>query len=164
MPAHKPHRHQKDMTASADKYPQGYFKTKPCRLCQNQFQPVAPSHLYCSQECTEEAMTDKYLQKTYGITYKDFHRMFQEQGGVCKICKKKGFALVKGQRVLLVVDHCHESKTVRGLLCHNCNRGLGLFQDNIEILKQAISYLEGATTIPQGSTSQAIGDGSAQPS
>jgi hypothetical protein len=46
-----------------------------------------------------------------------------------------------------VVDHCHATGKVRGLLCHNCNRALGLMQDNIENIKRAADYLEGATTI-----------------
>ena len=48
----------------------------------------------------------------------------------------------------LVVDHCHATGKVRGLLCHNCNRALGLLKDKISVLKNAIQYLEGATTIP----------------
>lgn len=56
----------------------------------------------------------------------------------------------------LVVDHCHDTGIVRGLLCHNCNRALGLFKDKIEVLKNAIKYLEGATTIPSGSTPKRV--------
>lgn len=147
MPAYTRHRDQANMTATPDKYPQGRFKAKPCRWCSTEFQPQAPSHLYCSEECSGIAMTDGYLRKTYDIGYDDFHRMFEDQNGVCKICGSKGFALVRNQKVLLVVDHCHTTGTVRGLLCHNCNRALGLMQDNTETLKSAVRYLEGATTI-----------------
>jgi len=52
----------------------------------------------------------------------------------------------------LVVDHDHKTGDIRGMLCHNCNRALGLFKDSVVNLKSAIEYLEGATTIPKGST------------
>ncbi len=41
----------------------------------------------------------------------------------------------------LSIDHCHETGRFRGLLCQNCNHGLGHFKDNVEYLKRAISYL-----------------------
>lgn len=42
-----------------------------------------------------------------------------------------------------VVDHCHSSEEVRGILCGNCNIALGLFKDNVETLSNAINYLKG---------------------
>lgn len=45
-------------------------------------------------------------------------------------------------KLKLVVDHCHSSGKVRGLLCHNCNRALGLFQDSMSSLTRAIEYLK----------------------
>lgn len=42
----------------------------------------------------------------------------------------------------LVVDHNHISGKFRGLLCHSCNRGIGLLKENIEIFKRAIKYLD----------------------
>jgi hypothetical protein len=44
----------------------------------------------------------------------------------------------------LCIDHCHETNLVRGLLCHDCNKGLGNFKDNIIFLQIAIEYLKGA--------------------
>ena len=49
-------------------------------------------------------------------------------------------------KMKLVVDHCHKNGQVRGLLCHNCNRALGLLGDDIGSIKNCIEYLEGATT------------------
>ena len=40
------------------------------------------------------------------------------------------------------IDHCHETKKIRGVLCHNCNTALGLFKDNIKVMRKAINYLE----------------------
>ena len=89
--------------------------------------------------------------------------MFEDQDHKCLICFSEGFKLNPKSKMDLVVDHDHATGKVRGLLCHNCNRALGLLQDSLPAIKNALLYLEGATTIPIGSTSQAIGDGSAQP-
>tara|TARA_B100001996_G_scaffold35747_1_gene26620 strand:+ start:338 stop:724 length:387 start_codon:yes stop_codon:yes gene_type:complete len=54
----------------------------------------------------------------------------------CNICGKK---LDKK-----CIDHCHETKKIRGVLCNNCNTALGLFKDNVEVMQTAIQYLERA--------------------
>ena len=79
--------------------------------------------------------------KKYGITLKDYDRMLEEQNHKCKICGKSETAIVGGIKPMLSVDHCHETKKVRGLLCSACNRALGMFKDSPEILKNAIKYL-----------------------
>lgn len=75
------------------------------------------------------------LKLKYGITLEDYDNMFKSQNECCKICGVK-------QDKVLSVDHCHTTGKVRGLLCFNCNTGLGAFKDNIESLKNAIIYLE----------------------
>jgi hypothetical protein len=75
------------------------------------------------------------LRHRYGIELEDYDRMLSEQGGVCYICKDP-----PGKK-LLSVDHCHKDGTIRGLLCHNCNNGLGKFKDNIVLMYRAITYL-----------------------
>jgi hypothetical protein len=45
-------------------------------------------------------------------------------------------------RKTLVVDHSHETGAVRGLLCHNCNRALGLIHDDAAVLRRAAEYIE----------------------
>lgn len=77
------------------------------------------------------------LKREYGITPERYDEMYREHGGVCAICKK---SCSTGKR--LSVDHCHGSGKVRGLLCGNCNQGLGKFMDDAELLKSAIKYLE----------------------
>lgn len=138
-----------EFTAAPEKYPQKHFKPKPCRLCGTTFEPQAPSHLYCSDRCAERALSSAYLKRTYGITLDDYEAMLEEQNHRCKICGSEGFVMDKDRhKIKLVVDHCHETGAVRGLLCHNCNRALGLLKDSTDTLKSAIAYLEGATTIP----------------
>jgi len=146
---------QSEMTASPEKYPQGFFKEKGCKRCGEVFQPNAPSHMYCSEECKTAAYDDGYLMRTYGITLADYEELLKKQDHKCAVCGSEGFSLAKHktrETVKLVVDHCHDTKKVRGLLCHNCNRALGLMQDSTDNLQSAIQYLEGATTIPKGST------------
>ena len=45
------------------------------------------------------------------------------------------------------IDHCHETKKIRGVLCNNCNTALGLFKDNQKVMKNAIQYLEQSTQL-----------------
>lgn len=93
---------------------------------------------------------DKYMghlgvyRKYGGMTPEDYLRMEAEQNHVCKICGNDN----DGRR--LMVDHDHKccpgsntcGKCTRGLLCKNCNWGLGNAKDSIEILKKMIEYLE----------------------
>jgi predicted nucleic acid-binding Zn ribbon protein len=136
-----------EQTGDAIKYPQGYFKEKPCRNCGKKFTPNAPSELFCSDECKDVASASAYLKRNYNIDYRTYLSMLIEQNHKCKICGGEGFLMRKHHKTKLVVDHCHSTGKVRGLLCHNCNRALGLLQDNLETLKNAQLYLEGATTI-----------------
>lgn len=76
------------------------------------------------------------LKRFYGITLEDYNRMFDEQSGLCAICR---VALDTTANV----DHDHKTDNVRGLLCRSCNLALGHFQDSKESLKAAIRYLEG---------------------
>lgn len=130
------------MTATADKYPQGYFKEKKCRFCKKTFLPVAPSHHYCSEQCAIQSASEAHLKRNYGITLKEYTFLYKKQEGKCAICKREGFSLKDTIETKLVVDHDHLSGKVRGLLCPNCNRALGLFKDSKEYLQNAIEYLQ----------------------
>jgi len=130
-------------TASADKYPNGYFKEKPCRCCKINFLPKAPSELYCNDVCKDKGIMNAYLLRNYKITFRTYRLMLEDQGGLCKICGSEGFVMNKDRhKMKLVIDHCHKTGRVRGLLCHNCNRALGLFKDSSAVLSKAIDYLK----------------------
>lgn len=78
---------------------------------------------------------DKRRNKTlrqYGMNEDDYNAMFDLQDGKCYLCKSQ---------TVLVVDHCHKSGVVRGLLCNSCNIGLGAFKDDVIVLQRAIAYL-----------------------
>lgn len=146
-PTVKGNKPQSQHTARPDKHPQGYFNEKACKECGKLYKPIAPSHLYCSEECSDIGHQRNWLRKNYKLTLEEYQELFGRQDGKCAICKSTGFQLCQNQRQLIVIDHCHSSGKVRGLLCHNCNRALGLFKDSVSNLQNAILYLEGATTI-----------------
>lgn len=75
------------------------------------------------------------LLKMYGISFEEKIEMCRKQGYRCKICD---FSFNEKE---LVIDHNHTTKEVRGLLCSNCNKGIGLLKENKEILLRAIKYL-----------------------
>lgn len=79
---------------------------------------------------------DKYLnwhlKRMYGITLEEYNQALLKQNGLCAICKLPG---------KLVVDHCHSTKQVRGLLHRTCNAAIGLLKDSAEVLGSAADYI-----------------------
>lgn len=86
---------------------------------------------------TGGASQHKAWIKQYGLTPENYQQMLDKQEGKCAICKEK---CSTGQR--LSVDHCHTTGRVRGLLCRNCNRAIGLLKENREAILRAAEYLE----------------------
>lgn len=81
------------------------------------------------------------LRKKYGLSVEDFMAMAGSQGHVCKICGRPE----ADKYGALHVDHDHATNRVRGLLCGQCNTGLGKFRDDPALLRAAVAYLEAAT-------------------
>ena len=77
------------------------------------------------------------LMSVYNLTAEEYQRIFDEQAGVCAICR-----LSSGVKSL-AVDHDHATGIVRGLLCGRCNFGIGIFDDDTDRLMAAVSYLKG---------------------
>ena len=148
--------YQKDSQRKPDNkgnWPQKWFRDKSCKMCSTTFTPTSPCMFYCSEACEVRGYTDRYLQRNYGVSLSWYEKTHKKQNGLCAICNGEGFLMDPTKhRTKLVVDHCHKTGVVRGLLCHNCNRALGLFKDDPKAMTNAVSYVEGATTIPQGST------------
>lgn len=90
----------------------------------------------------KQRLSDRSLFKHYGITRADYDRMSAEQNYLCAICGEK-------TADVLHVDHNHQTKQVRGLLCGNCNFGVGLFVENPETMAKAIVYLNLPPVFPQ---------------
>lgn len=67
------------------------------------------------------------------VTGGERQQLNEKFGNVCGICDKDGH---------LMLDHCHTTGKIRGLLCNNCNLGLGNFKDSLDLLDRAKRYLE----------------------
>lgn len=100
------------------------------------------------QECEHEV----YLLKKYNIAIADKQSMFLSQDGKCGICQES-FQIKK-----LVVDHCHGTNSIRGLLCLRCNCAIGLFSDDNQIIIQRAAgmckYIENSTNVSSGLADQ----------
>lgn len=118
---------------------------KVCLQCGMKFTPRNSSGRYCGSQCVKKANYDPKrareleLIRRYGITSEEFDVMLEAQGGVCAICGTTDWP-GKGNRPH--ADHCHVSNKFRGVLCHDCNVGLGNFKDDIARLEAAIEYLK----------------------
>lgn len=83
------------------------------------------------------------VKRYYGIGIEEYEALLDRQDHKCAICKQQESSLQNsGKPFSLAVDHCHDSKKVRGLLCSRCNRGIGIFKDNIATLLSAVEYLK----------------------
>jgi hypothetical protein len=68
----------------------------------------------------------------YGLALDEYEQMLANQDGVCAICHRDR---------PLVVDHCHDSDEVRGLLCSPCNTAIGLLGEDLDRFLDAVAYL-----------------------
>jgi hypothetical protein len=87
---------------------------------------------------------DEYMRRygrrhRYGLTSEEFDALREGQHGACAICSRP----FRGTRDCNV-DHDHETGKVRGLLCHDCNTGIGSLGDDVRRLELAIAYLKEA--------------------
>jgi len=94
---------------------------------------------YYNSEAGTKSYRRSHLKRMYGMTLEEYNIMLENQNGVCKICKLSETCY---RNNFLAVDHCHVTNKIRGLLCSNCNRGIGLLKENIETLNNMIEYIK----------------------
>ncbi len=82
----------------------------------------------------------EHREKTLGVTDKDYWDMYTKQKGRCGICHRR---IYSKRYKNFCVDHDHATGRIRGLLCHNCNRALGMLRDDPIALMRAIAWVEG---------------------
>lgn len=78
------------------------------------------------------------LKRFWNMSIEDYETLLAAQNGTCAICPKTE----SNPHKRLCIDHCHTTGKIRGLLCDNHNRAMGLFKDSIEDLQKAIDYLK----------------------
>ncbi len=81
---------------------------------------------------------DSYYKNKHGITLDDFENRLKIQQNLCAICKVS----LSSAGTHTHLDHDHDTNELRGILCTNCNRGLGHFKDSESNLMAAIKYLQ----------------------
>lgn len=109
-----------------DEFSRVYTNRGVCKVCH-------------SRSGKQDYETSRWLriERSYGIDRATYETLLESQGGVCAICGNPE----RGKKNHLSIDHCHDTGKVRGLLCGRCNSGIGLLNDDPELLRSALSYL-----------------------
>lgn len=79
------------------------------------------------------------IEYKYGVTQAAWHAMFEKQGGRCAGCS---LLFGKERSNIPCVDHDHATGIFRGLLCHSCNRAIGLLKESVTTLQTLLLYLQ----------------------
>lgn len=117
-----------------------------CKACYKAYRTENQEHINTRQQLYREKNLDKirewdrkrsrkYTLSRYVLTEEMYDALVATQDGVCAICKT-----ASSDR--LVVDHCHQSNRVRGLLCRTCNAAIGQLKDDPQLVREAARYLE----------------------
>ena len=114
-------------------------RKKPARIC---LIDDCDNHLYAKDLCHAHYAKQRKWRAA-GVDAQRYQEMLREQNGVCAICHQPETSPDKasGKTKDLAIDHDHATGAIRALLCSNCNRGLGLFNDSVELLAKAREYV-----------------------
>ena len=117
---------------------------KICNSCENekpidQFELTGYGYVRntCSR-CRQRKKKPRRLSRIYKMSYQDLLIIKEDQDYKCAICNVHEENVNRG----LVIDHNHDTDRVRGWLCHNCNRAIGMLKDDAFVLRRAVAYLE----------------------
>ena len=144
--------HRESVQRVKDKDPEGFRVRRAAKeLADRMANPDKWAEEYKVQYAKSKAkygLEGKSLENVIrmrGLTRDKYDEMLKIQNGNCKICcspETRADGRNPGKVMRLVVDHCHKTKAVRGLLCHKCNVVLGMANESVETLIMAILYLE----------------------
>jgi hypothetical protein len=120
-----------------------FYKGLKNRLCKKHYceYTAACRRRYQKDPKYRERSWAAGLKTRLGVEFTAYNALLDSQGHLCKICGKPDGDGTSYQTKRLALDHCHATGKVRGLLCEQCNKGLGMFKDRPELLQKAIEYL-----------------------
>jgi hypothetical protein len=98
-----------------------------CKVCHSQYRTN-------NLERCKVRDRSAHLRRTYGLDAQGFDSLLASQSGGCGICGKL--------KAKMCVDHCHQTGTIRGILCGACNTAIGNLGDNVEGVTRALYYLQ----------------------
>jgi hypothetical protein len=118
----------------------GLSKSKRWRL-RNPEKSKASTASWARRNPEQRAKTTRayQLRTNYGITEERYQELLSLQDGKCAICST---TTPTGRWKVFAVDHNHDTNEVRGLLCNECNRGIGLLKDSPDLLRLAAIYID----------------------
>lgn len=103
------------------------------------YPPQKANYLRDRYRANPDAVWARNIKSKFGITPAQYEALLAAQGGRCAVC---GASVGAAHQKRLHVDHDHRTGVIRGLLCGQCNNGIGRFGDNPELLRAAAAYLE----------------------
>ena len=112
-----------------------------CRNCKKSL-PVtsfSPRYKFECKACRAKRDRQRHFNRKYGLTTEDWAALLKKQKGRCALCRKPRF----NRYGSLCVDHCHDTRRVRGLLCAPCNLALGVLGDTPKKLQRVLNYVQG---------------------
>lgn len=135
----------RDMTEFPIQYSATDGRMASCKFCENKRQRIWRSKAVASRPdfvAARQLSQDKNKAKRYGLTLEEYRELEKRVTGKCEICLKPPRCR-KAWRAdsRLHIDHDHETGKVRGLLCTDCNRAIGLLGDDADTLLRAADYL-----------------------
>lgn len=130
----------------------GKKEIRQCKNCDEKFEALCVKikqggGIFCSSNCYHKFQKNNAqdpklrakkhrIKHLYNLTLDEYEDLLLRYENKCGICKKK----ISDENVC--IDHCHNTGKVRGVLCSNCNTGIGMFEDNVSFLLNAIEYLK----------------------
>ena len=121
------------------------FKTQEGRI----------AYLRAYRKANPESEKARSLREGFGLSLEQYQEMHDRQNGKCAICNEPETQMRSDKIKALAVDHNHNTGAIRGLLCSDCNTGIGKLKDDPKILRLAAEYLERDLGTSVTSTDQA---------